>query len=368
MNGDGHMDILSLPPRQASKEYRQPLVWYGNGGRDWRLSRLDVPSGAAYDYGSISVSDFDGDAIPDIALAIHSKGVKALKGTGGGRFIDYSTGLPDKELMSRALVTADFNNDGIAEIAAVSEAQFDKDNPAPSGVWSCYSSKGAWRCGAIGEKESVLGLYADQLAVGDVNGDGNKDIAVASLEYARDLIIWLGDGKGGFNPFNKGLPQEMNYLSVSVGDVNMDGRDDLAASIAGIGAKAFRGLKVFLSGDDSFKDISEGLPGEVFTSVKLCDLDNKAGSELAAATGNGGVGVFSYIDSNWHKVKTAGLPEKGYFRIYSINCLDMNEDGFNDIVINYASGSDNSGGIRVFLNVPDKSMVEIRQRDAEVKR
>ncbi len=372
INGDGHIDILSLPPRQASDEYRQPLIWYGNGGRDWSLSRLDVPSGAAYDYGSISVSDFDGDAIPDVALAIHAKGLKALKGTGGGRFIDYSKGLPEgKEFMTRALVTADFNNDGIADIASVSEAQFNKkDNPAPLGVWRCFSSAGAWRCGAIGEKERVLGLYADQLAVGDVNSDGNKDIAVASLVNARDLIIWLGDGKGGFNPFNKGLPpEEMTYLSVSLGDVNMDGRDDLAASIAGIGAGAFKGLKVFLSGDDSFKDISEDLPaGEVFTSVKLCDLDKNAGSELVAATGNGGVRVFSYMDSKWHDAMTAGLPEKGYFRIYNINCRDMNEDGYNDIVINYASGSDNSGGIRVFLNVPDKSRAAIKQRNSEVKR
>lgn len=370
INGDGHKDILSLPPRMASEEYQQPLVWYGNGGRDWRLARLDVPSGAGYDYGSISVSDFDGDAIPDIALAMHAKGLKVLKGMGGGvRFIDDSIGLPDKDLMSRALVTADFNNDGIADIAAVSEAQFKKDYPVPLGVWSCFSSKGAWRCDAIGQKESVLGLYADQLDAGDVNADGNKDIAVASLVNVRDLIIWLGDGEGGFKPFNKGLPEAMTYLSVSLGDINMDGRDDLAVSMAGTGAGAFKGLKAFLSGDDSFKDISEGLPvEEMFSSVRTCDLYNDAGSELVAATGNGGVRIFSYMDSNWHEVKTSGLPEKGYSRIYNVNCRDMNEDGYNDIVINYASGSDNSGGIRVFLNVQDKSRTEIKQKDSEVKR
>ena len=33
----------------------------------------------------------------------------------------------------------------------------------------------------IGDEKDVLGLYADQLIVGDINGDGYKDIA---LNYA----------------------------------------------------------------------------------------------------------------------------------------------------------------------------------------
>ena len=354
INGDGHIDILAPPPRQASKDYKTPLVWYGNGGKEWRESRLDLPSEIAYSYGGIAVSDFDGDGIPDMALAMHGKGLKVLKGKGQGRHIDFSDGLPsEKEFRSRALVCADFNNDGISDIAAVSEARFGADSPPPSGVWICLSRDNTWRCTPIGDEKDVFGFFADQLIVGDVNGDGNKDIAVASLVYAKNLIVWVGDGKGGFKPFNEGLVQEKHYLSVALGDVNGDGRDDLVASVAGIGVKGFKGLKVFLSGPDTFEEMSEGLPTkELFTSVRVCDLDGDGSVELIGATRRGGVKIFSQQGSGWREVSASGLPKEGLSRIYNAYCIDLNGDGYKDIAVNYASGQNNSGGIRVFLNVP----------------
>ena len=354
INGDGHIDILAPPPRQASKGYEKPVVWYGNGGKEWRESRLDVPSEIAYGYGGITVSDFDGDTIPDIAFAVHDKGLKVLKGKGRGKYTDFSDGLPsEKEFKSRALVCADFNNDGISDIAAVSEARFGKDFPQPSGVWMCYRPDNTWRCSPIGDEKEAFGLFADQLVVGDVNGDGNKDIAVASLVYAKSLIVWIGDGKGGFKPFNEGLVQEKHYLSVALVDINKDGRDDLVACVSGFGVKGFRGLKVFLSRPDTFEEMSEGLPtNELFTSVGVCDLDADGSVELIGATRQGGLKVFSQQGSGWREVSASGLPEKGLLKIYNVYCIDLNGDGHNDIAVNYALEHNNSGGIRVFLNVP----------------
>jgi hypothetical protein len=357
INEDGYIDILAPPPRQASKGYEKPLVWYGNGGKEWRESRLDVPSEIGYNYGGIAVSDFDGDMIPDIALAMHCLGLKILKGTGNGKYEDFSDGIPPaNKFVSRALISADFNNDGISDIAAVSEAKFGKDFPPSSGLRICYSSGNTWRCSSVGEEKDVLGLYADQLIVGDVNGDGNKDIAVASLIGMRNLIVWLGDGKGGFKPFNVGLPQRKIYLSVALGDIDRDGRDDLVVSMTGIGIRAFKGLKVFLSGPDAFEEMSEGLPSEeVFTSVRVCDMNGDGSVEIVAATGQGGLKIFSRQGSAWHEVSASGLPKKGLFRIYNLYCIDLNGDGRKDIALNYSWGQNNSGGIRVFLNVPDRN-------------
>ena len=353
INEDGYIDILAPPPRQASKGYEKPLVWYGNGGKEWRESQLDIPSEIGYDYGGITVSDFDGDRIPDIALAMHGKGLKLFKGKGQGRYIDFSDGLPfEKEFKSRALVCADFNNDGISDIAAVSEAKFGKDFPPPSGVWVCCRPDNTWRCSPIGDEKDVLGLYADQLIVGDINGDGNKDIAVASLVHVRSLIVWLGDGKGGFKPFNEGLPQEKYYLSVALADVDADGWDDLVASITWTGDSP-KGLRVFLSRPDAFEEMSEGLPtNELFTSVAVCDLDADGSVELIGATGRGGLMIFSRQGSGWREASASGLPEEGLTRIYNVYCIDLNGDGYKDIALNYALQKENSGGIRVFLNVP----------------
>ena len=354
INKDGYIDILAPSPRQASKGYEKPFVWYGNGGKEWRESQLDVPSEIGYNYGGIAVSDFDGDGIPDIALAMHCLGLKILKGTGNGKYEDFSDGIPPaNKFVSRALISADFNNDGISDIAAVSEAGFVKDFSPPSGLRICYSSGNTWRCSSVGEEKDVLGLYADQLIVGDVNGDGNKDIAVASLIGARNLIVWLGDGKGGFKPFNVGLPQGKIYMSVALGDIDMDGSDDLVVSMTGIGIRAFKGLKVFLSGSDAFKEMSEGLPSEeVFTSVRVCDMNGDGSVEIVAATGQGGLKIFSRQGSGWAEASASGLPEEGLFRIYNLYCIDLNGDGYKDVAVNYALQKENSGGIRVFLNVP----------------
>jgi hypothetical protein len=356
INGDGHIDILALPPRKAADRYVKPFVWYGRDDGTWSESGLDAPSDIDYDYGSIAVSDFNGDGIPDIALAMHCLGLRVLFGTKEGRYVDGSKGLPSrKDLTSRALISADLNNDGIADIAALSEAQFLKSSEVPKGVWACYRSGESWTCGPIGKEEEVRGLFGDQLAMGDVNGDGNKDIAAASLVVRRNLIVWLGDGKGGFRPFNKGLPQGKVYFGVSLADINKDGMDDLVASISGFGEKAFFGLKAFLSGQDGFEEMSDGLPSkEWFTAVNACDLDGDGTIEIIGGNSGGGIKVFSQKGGTWQERDVSGLPKTGLRRIYNIYCEDLNKDGQKDIAFNYAWEDDNSGGIRVYLNATKK--------------
>ena len=172
------------------------------------------------------------------------------------------------------MVSADFNNDGISDIAAASEGEWRNENAGCKyGAMVCLgSSEGFW-CNLIADEKTMDHFYADKIVTGDVNGDGNADIAMGSLQHRVDLIVWLGDGKGGFTPFNHGLPTELHYKSVALVDINRDGRDDLVASITGFGLEGMKALKVYLSDKDGFKDISSGLPNkESFFAVATGDL------------------------------------------------------------------------------------------------
>lgn len=352
MNGDGHLDIVALPPRLPKEGEDSLAVWHGDGKGKWTLSRPNVPSDMGLGYGSVTVADFDGDTIPDIGLAMHGVGLKVLKGKGDNRYEELSKGLPSgTEFSSRALVSADFDHDGNAEIAAISEGKFSMEYPSPSGLRICSWIDKTWKCDRVGEESAVKGLFADGLTLGDVNGDGNLDIAVASLEHHRSLIVWTGDGKGGFQPFNEGLTQEKHYLSVALTDINGDGNDDLLASITGFGKEPFLGLKAFLSGPDGFTEISDGLPvSEVFSAIDACDIDGDGSVEIVA--GERGLKIFSYRGGRWQQVSVSGLPEKDLQRIRNIYLIDVNRDGHKDIVFNYSYGENNNGGIRVFLYVP----------------
>jgi len=358
INGDGHVDILAPPPRKAGETYKGPVAWYGNGKGEWRESLLNVPPDGGYGYGAIAVADFDGDHIPDIALAVHASGLKALKGAGNGAYEDFSDGLPPSgNFGSRALVSADFNGDGISDIAAVSEGKFGSGLADPSGIRVCWRGEGKWQCAPAGHDTSQMsGLFADEIAAGDINGDGKADLAIASLVLEKNLIVWINQGGGRFVPFNEGLPQEKVYFSVALEDLNGDGRDDLVANISGLGREAYVGVKAFLSRESGFEDISEGLPvKEPYTVVAAGDMNNDGTVEIIGGTVAGGVKIFYRKGNRWEAADATGLPAEGMKMIYGIYCIDLNGDGYRDIAVNYASSQDDeSGGIRVFLNAAGK--------------
>ena len=76
---------------------------------------------------------------------------------------------------------------------------------------------------------SAAGNHPLSVAVGDFNGDGKQDLAVANAATPSNVSILLGDGAGNFSAatnFGAG-----SYpLSVAVGDFNGDGKQDLAVA------------------------------------------------------------------------------------------------------------------------------------------
>ena len=67
------------------------------------------------------------------------------------------------------------------------------------------------------------------MAVGDFNGDGKLDLAVAN--YSSNTVgMLLGNGAGGFAAATTFSSGGTNPVSLAVGDFNGDGKLDLAVA------------------------------------------------------------------------------------------------------------------------------------------
>src|SRR5207247_1287774 len=78
-----------------------------------------------------------------------------------------------------------------------------------------------------GEKFEA-GVNPLSVAVGDFNGDGRPDLALANY-HSNDVSVLLGNGDGTFGAQAR-FPAGNTPYSVAVGDFNADGRPDLAVA------------------------------------------------------------------------------------------------------------------------------------------
>src|SRR5207302_875020 len=83
----------------------------------------------------------------------------------------------------------------------------------------------------------AVGASPYSVAMGDFNGDGHLDLAVAN-GGSNDVSVLLGNGDGTFRTATvvQTFGTSMSPICVSVGDVNGDHKDDLAVCTVGVSA------------------------------------------------------------------------------------------------------------------------------------
>src|SRR5437016_4220016 len=80
--------------------------------------------------------------------------------------------------------------------------------------------------------DRIAGNYTLSVAVGDLNGDAKDDIVATNVGFPYTLSIMLGNGDGTFGPQNQ-LTMRNGTVSVAIADMNQDGREDLVAANSG---------------------------------------------------------------------------------------------------------------------------------------
>ncbi|MDE3200906.1 MAG: VCBS repeat-containing protein [Acidobacteriota bacterium] len=181
----------------------------------------------------------------------------------------------DDDATPSLIVTADFNHDGIADIAQIVRPAGESTGPAFVQVLLGQKS-GGYRATAAG---TLVNGDPESMATGDFNADDNPDLLIGSGDGR--ITELLGDGKGDWLSANT-VAKVGSAISIAVGDFNHDGILDIAVSdfnanavsiLVGSGKGAFtaqwsfalpqRGNRYYLASGDFNHD---GMPDLAITS------------------------------------------------------------------------------------------------------
>jgi outer membrane protein OmpA-like peptidoglycan-associated protein len=298
VNADGELDIVA-----ADSTGRQVTVLFGPAAVGSPSSRTQdvAPGGIAT---AIALADFDRDGLLDVALGLSSDSVAIALGGGDGSFA--GGGNAALGFTPRKLAVADFDRDGRPDVAAM--------GPDGAGSLLLTNPDGTLQSPKpfTGPPNGVL------LAAANMNGDSFPDLVAVGQEAAVRVFLGLGDGTfSGLTP----TPLAEVPLSATVGDLNRDGRSDVAAQLSSSIA-ALPGV-----GDGTFQ-APVFSPDGALAPATLADMDGDAWLDFIGVASTGDVEVLSGSGATF----APGATSDGNAGPWALAVADLNRDGRPELV------------------------------------
>ena len=320
LNGDGRMDLVVSGYSSNDLDGGINVLFSNGDGTFQTPVSYEVQDSSL---GDPVVGDFNGDGIPDV-IAPGPKGIWLFTGKGGGTF-NAGVLTPINPSGAYSAAAADFNGDGKLDVAV---------SVAPTGLSVLFGN---------GDGSFQAPLVIDPKSAGQVVAAPLTRGGLPSIVVPESFHIYVNNGKGAFlGP----LATPVAGNEIAVGDLNGDGIPDLADNdgcvalgtggvkfatpvcyaTASTGTRYNVALGEFVKGS-SKPDIVVGLRGLV--SVLL----------------NRGDGAF--IDGAWTSVPLVHTPS---FSPASVATADFNGDGKPDLAV------PGNAGIQILLGTGNASV------------
>jgi hypothetical protein len=168
-NGDGNPDVIVTNANLSTV-----ALLLGDGSGNFNSAK-QVTSGRRP--AAVLTGDFNHDGNADYITAnVDANTVSGVLGKGNGTFLDIGPDLPSNGAVSNQIIAADFNHDGITDLAQVNTG--DSGEQAGNSVSILLGrSGGGFQTGRV----FPAGTSPSALAAGDLNRDGRLDLAVTAF-------------------------------------------------------------------------------------------------------------------------------------------------------------------------------------------
>ena len=228
LNNDGYVDLI-LPNNHGYIERGPTWIFTQGETTDKEWSRHQLPNDSGW---SSRIEDVDGDGYPDLIVVNGENGVTSELNSyvywgGPDGLTGERTELPT--VGAYDVATIDLNGDGRLDLLFPS-AWVDHHNPGRPLPIRVFTQVGPRQFKDDSDRFGLIGVGASSVAIDDLNGNGQRDLVVANyrkeFEYDTDSYIYWGT-KGGFDNTSPFLLPSHYAMQVLLGDLNGNGYKDI---------------------------------------------------------------------------------------------------------------------------------------------
>lgn len=342
-DGDGDLDAALAVEGAVNRLYLNN----GQGRFAWREGAFGAPP---HDTEHVRAADFDRDGHMDVVFVAEDDQVHQLfLGQGDGRFVDASDRLPAMS-EGNGLAVGDVNGDDLPDIVVGNTGMRGDDKDGQGGrnfLWLNDPRRPGWFQDASAAHLPAIGNKAQGVALADIDGDGDLDMAVATEAPPTRLLI--NDGRGRFAEASDRLQQvtPLETREVQILDANGDKRPDILlfnlTSNAGKWEKDPQARLLIQDGAGRFVDeTAQRLPANRFSSWggTVMDFNGDGNSDMIvgaiAVPGFEPLRVRAYANDGkgrFRDVTATTIPDTTVGRSWSMAVGDVNKDGRDDLFI-----------------------------------